>query len=473
MRHLEKKYTIQVYDQDGETLLRTLTTERPLDLSLMFCRNVPAFRSQINGGFGECVLDLNAEFDDFDEGDTVDFMNVVRIYAVVTDLDTRSQTETLIYSGFTSRYEAFIDEDGTQGVRATCLGLASLLTSSYYGVLSNFEVSHGSEDPTDIARAVVDHFATVYGGGLITYDGDSIPDAVGATVSVIFTDQKWFDALKRVGLLAGEGWWWNVDHEGKYNLKAKPSEATHTFTIGRDVLSISAPKDSEKVANDVWVRYDEGVGHYQDTDSQSRFGTGSPATGRRTVIISDPGLNLAAADQRGGKELADGKDDKLKASLSVSDNYEGGIESIRVGQTCRVLNYDGDSDFFDGHDNMMIVAVSYEGTLVRIDLEEESGSFGPELQKLVEETAASAAGAASSGGGSSVTYADREVPTGSINGSNTNFTLAHTPDSGSEHVYLNGVLQNGSGNDYTLVGTTITFVSAPPSGSTLLVSYRY
>lgn len=66
----------------------------------------------------------------------------------------------------------------------------------------------------------------------------------------------------------------------------------------------------------------------------------------------------------------------------------------------------------------------------------------------------------------------RETPGGSINGSNTNFPLANTPVSGMEMVYLNGVLQvAGAGNDYTISGSTITMLSAPQSGDSLVVSY--
>lgn len=70
-------------------------------------------------------------------------------------------------------------------------------------------------------------------------------------------------------------------------------------------------------------------------------------------------------------------------------------------------------------------------------------------------------------------FVDKEIPSGSINGSNTAFTLANTPVSGSEHVYLNGVLQeSGAGNDYTISGTAITMATAPLSGEKLRVSYR-
>lgn len=77
------------------------------------------------------------------------------------------------------------------------------------------------------------------------------------------------------------------------------------------------------------------------------------------------------------------------------------------------------------------------------------------------------------GGYSNSNFVDKETPSGSVNGSNTAFTLANTPTSGSEHVYLNGLLlESGSGNDYTITGASITMLTAPLSGDKIRVSYR-
>ncbi len=78
-----------------------------------------------------------------------------------------------------------------------------------------------------------------------------------------------------------------------------------------------------------------------------------------------------------------------------------------------------------------------------------------------------------SAGLSNTNFVDKEIPAGSINGSNTAFTLANTPVVGSEHLYLNGVLQeSGAGNDYTISGANITMLTAPLTGEKLRVSYR-
>jgi hypothetical protein len=69
-------------------------------------------------------------------------------------------------------------------------------------------------------------------------------------------------------------------------------------------------------------------------------------------------------------------------------------------------------------------------------------------------------------------FKDKELPSGSLNGSNTIFTLQYTPVDGSEHVYLNGVLQE-SGGDYNISSSVITFIDAPLSTMKLRCTYYY
>jgi hypothetical protein len=76
----------------------------------------------------------------------------------------------------------------------------------------------------------------------------------------------------------------------------------------------------------------------------------------------------------------------------------------------------------------------------------------------------------SAGGGGN--FAENEVPTGTINGSNTDFTLANTPTAGSVKLYTNGLRQRPT-TDFTVSGTTITYTTAPTTGWTHIVDYRY
>jgi hypothetical protein len=90
----------------------------------------------------------------------------------------------------------------------------------------------------------------------------------------------------------------------------------------------------------------------------------------------------------------------------------------------------------------------------------------------VDGTTGACGGGAS--GGSAPGFTDQEVPTGTINGSNTVFTLTQAPTpAASLGLYRNGILMK-AGIDYTLSSATITFgsLSVPQIGDLLLASYR-
>ena len=59
-----------------------------------------------------------------------------------------------------------------------------------------------------------------------------------------------------------------------------------------------------------------------------------------------------------------------------------------------------------------------------------------------------------------------EVPTGTINGTNVTFTLAHTPAANSLRLYADGLRTT----NYTLAGHTITMGVAPTTS--LIADYR-
>jgi hypothetical protein len=69
----------------------------------------------------------------------------------------------------------------------------------------------------------------------------------------------------------------------------------------------------------------------------------------------------------------------------------------------------------------------------------------------------------------------QEVPSGTVNGSNTSFTLAHTPSASSTLVLsADGMIYTqGAGKDYTISGATITFSVAPTLGQVLWAVYSY
>lgn len=71
-------------------------------------------------------------------------------------------------------------------------------------------------------------------------------------------------------------------------------------------------------------------------------------------------------------------------------------------------------------------------------------------------------------------YAEKQEPIGVVDGTNKTFELGHIPIPNSDYVYLNGVLQeSGQNGSYIISGKTITFNNVIPTGSKILVSYKY
>lgn len=69
-----------------------------------------------------------------------------------------------------------------------------------------------------------------------------------------------------------------------------------------------------------------------------------------------------------------------------------------------------------------------------------------------------------------VNFADAEVPTGSLNGINTSFTLAHTPSPASSLILVSNGLTLQSVTDYILSVNSLSLSVAP---DTLISWYRY
>ena len=69
-------------------------------------------------------------------------------------------------------------------------------------------------------------------------------------------------------------------------------------------------------------------------------------------------------------------------------------------------------------------------------------------------------------------FVDDEIPSGTLNGTNKDFTIKETPINGSLKVYRDGQRLKVT-EDYTLSGKTISLIFAPVSDQILLVDYRY
>ena len=74
-----------------------------------------------------------------------------------------------------------------------------------------------------------------------------------------------------------------------------------------------------------------------------------------------------------------------------------------------------------------------------------------------------------------VTFVDQETVAGTLDGTNVTFTVANAPSPGAGLVLFRNGLAQMAGQDYTLSGNTITFVTdaTPQPDDTLIAWYRY
>jgi hypothetical protein len=100
---------------------------------------------------------------------------------------------------------------------------------------------------------------------------------------------------------------------------------------------------------------------------------------------------------------------------------------------------------------------------------------GGQLTFLGLGTGLSISGTTLNSSGAALNFADYVPVPGTPNGTQTTFTLTNAPSPATSlGVFKNGqLLQSGTGNDYTVSGSTITFTVAPLATDNLQASYRF
>lgn len=358
----QKRYVVKILGKNG--------TDFKKNIPHGSIRNVPTFPSRINGGLGECVIDYKAPFDDFGEGTIIEVGFIMEVWAH----DTNYPLGRRIYQGAIQEYEPYIS-GAKEGVLIKALGLASNLTFDVHmsAGRTSYAVTYTTQDPEAMFKAAIDEYRAGVNNPVINYAVGST-QTVGALITQTYTDRTWFDVLDDIKSKSGAGWWWSVDADGIAYLLPKPTNTTHLFVIGKHIESGRFPKSGKGIKNKIRVtRTGGGVSEYTDATSKTAYEQRFKA-----VSASDIG-DIGGADQKGNTELGNLKDKKAKHSLIINEKYD--LESIKVGQTCNVLRTLNGSALFVT--NMQIVGLTYSGSRVTLELDEQSADLGLTLDKFV------------------------------------------------------------------------------------------
>ena len=136
-------------------------------------------------------------------------------------------------------------------------------------------------------------------------------------------------------------------------------------------------------------------------------------------------------------------------------------------------------DYFDGKDGEIgpmgpigpAPKHEWQGTMLRF--QNPDGTWGKWVN--LRATEKMGGGGLVIKGGAGGTFVYNETPTGAVDSANVTYTLAHAPSpAGSLILTVNGQVMTSGGVDYTLSGSTITMVTAPPTTSVIrAISYVY
>ncbi len=320
MEGSSKRYLAKILERNGSDIALSIPNSR--------IRVFPVFSDRMNGGQGECVIAYNAPFDDFGEGIDMDHQYILELSC----FDDENQDGRVLYTGAIQEFEPYIFGEES-GVLIKALGLGSNLSYDKHMASTRtvYTVSYSGDDPQDIFKAVIDEWRAYVNNPLLNYGvGSTAP--VGVNVNKDFVDKSWFDCCDETKDLCPAGWWWHVGADRIASLLPKPSTPTHRFIIGKHIEKGNFPKSVKQVVNRVRVTRSGGsISHYDDAASIALYES-------RFESIEDSSFDGNASDQAGQKEVDDNSVPKNKNTLIVNSEYD--LESIKVGDTCCILNVD-------------------------------------------------------------------------------------------------------------------------------------
>jgi hypothetical protein len=355
---LKKQFNVKVFDKDG-VFVHTYSPD--------IVTNDPRFSHEMNDGYGECTLFLSEPFDDFDEGVKVAFENIVKIY----EFDANNPNGRLIYTGVCTQYRPTAEE-ANQFVEMNLVGLIQFFSRAKFTSGGSYTVNYTGgnvADPADMIKDVIDNLLVDYPNSGISYSGGNIDD-LGATISHEFVERSWRQSVNSAFGFMGAGRWWKLAEDGQFWLKEKPVTATHTFEFSKHIDEAVVNKNSESVINKIHLKYSGGSVDVSDAGSITAYG-------KREEIITDTRIsNVTTATNKANQILDANKDEKISAKITLNSSYD--LESVKAGETCKILGLKKDSQLFN--DNMQILRVDYKVDTITIHLEEVTRVFGTELE---------------------------------------------------------------------------------------------
>lgn len=329
---MEKTYLYKIYDSNGDFL--TTWKDVVSDLNIKY---------EINGALPALKIRLARPETGYGEDEDVKQGNRIKIYC----FDKESGTDGIcVYSGILVAYTP------------TVIGSQEFIDiqfySHYWDLANNVledsgdtELAYATTDPSDIMKDLLDRY-NLLPSAVLNYSGSSIEDT-GTSVSYTYNTTNFQEAVKKVVELCPENWYFRVEPDDILYLSSMEDtdNISHRFTIGRDILEYTPEKRFDNIINTVYFRGgDTGGGvylYYKYTNSGSvgEYGT------RAMFLIDQRVIVAGTAEIMANRVLNANNNPEIRVVIKVMDSnvendseqYLGyDLESIKVGQTCKILN---------------------------------------------------------------------------------------------------------------------------------------
>lgn len=287
------------------------------------------FKWTINGGLSNITIRLARPESSFGENEDVKQGNIINVYI----FDEESGVDgILVYSGILVSYVPQVI-GGREYVDVEFFSHYWELKNKILESGGNTEVAYSSQDPGAIMRSVLDLYA-----GTIDHTTGSVDDT-STTVSYTFNTVDYQSAVSKILELCPDGWFYRVGADSILYMEAREVNASHYFTMGREIMEYYPEKRSEGIVNTVYFRGGSTLyKKYTSTSSVSTYGT-------RAVTVIDERVTVEATADIIADRILDAKaSPEIRVVLKImdsngQDNEKGyDIESIKPGQTCKILN---------------------------------------------------------------------------------------------------------------------------------------
>jgi len=355
-----KNYLIKVYDIDY-TLETVIADAR-----------IKSYKDRINSGLGEFVFDVERTLNDWTTLGNLEQGKIIELE--VNDTDTNG-SYVRVYSGYISRIN-FLQSPTKKSVTVTCLGFVSRLGSDIYKNGVTTSITETTEEPATIFKNIIDRLRDSADGNIpfLNYTPSSLQDT-NQSVSLKFESNTYLEALNRVLDLSPANWFWKLDQDNIFNFSQKPEVADHNFSMGH-IETLQIDYSMEQVINGVLTWDNDTVYRYvSNLDSQALYGRRI----QKETMPSATGID--AMDKQAQSILGEKANPRSSIVIVLADNNEFekfgnlagyDIESVKPGQTCRVVGIDELSGSFLSK-NMLIRKVTYYPTsaILEVDIDRE------------------------------------------------------------------------------------------------------